>query len=372
MALFEDSFTTGSNESLVDHTPDVGSAWTLISGESTNFFVNASDSTLRSMSSALTAVSSDDLGSSDCYVEGELSIVLSMPNRYVALRMQDSSNFIGWVMAGTGGSGMRLVKVVGGVITNLIQIQGVLGRVYRVEAEGTTVKFFENGVQQGSDITVTEFSTETTQGVVTSNGASNAWLNSYAADIIGGGGISITEQLKNINYTSLDPVITLTGSISIIENLVNTNYTSLNPVITLTGVISITEQLKNITYTSLNPTIDLTGVIEITESLVNTNYNSLNPTITLTSGAIEIIEQLVSVQYTSLNPSILLTPEPIGIVSTVCFDGVLVELEYNGLQNNLNFNGKSINIEFNGNFNELEFNGTIQTTCNPGSIKTNC
>ncbi len=210
--------------------------------------------------------------------------------------------------------------------------------------------------------------------------------------------ISITEELKNINYASLDPVISLSGSISITENLVNTNYTALNPVIDLTGIVSITEQLKNISYTglnptitltptgvivvneklvnvnynSLNPTVDLTGLVDITESLVNTNYTALNPVITLTSGAIEIIEQTVNTQYNAINPSILLTPEPIGIVSTVCFDGVLVELIYNGLQNNLEYNGKSINIEFNGNFNELEFNGTIQTTCNPGSIKTNC
>lgn len=185
-------------------------------------------------------------------------------------------------------------------------------------------------------------------------------------------GISVTETLKNINYNSLDPVITLTGSLSITESLVNTNYTTLNPVITLTGVISITEQLKNTNYTSLDPIIDLTGLVDITESLVNTNYIALNPTITLTAGVIAITESTVNTQYSAINPSILLTPEPLGIVSTVCFDGVLVNIEHNGTQNEVSFNGQSINIEFNGNFNEIEFNGTIQTSCNPGSIKTNC
>ncbi len=193
-----------------------------------------------------------------------------------------------------------------------------------------------------------------------------------AYETVSAGGISVTETLKNINYNSLDPVITLTGSLSIIESLVNSNYTALNPSITLTGVISITEQLKNTNYTSLDPIIDLTGLVDITENTVNTNYAALNATITLTAGVIEITEQVVNTQYNTFNPSILLTPEPLGIVSTVCFDGVLVNIEHNGIQNEVSFNGQSINITFNGNFNEIEFNGTIQTSCNPGSIKTNC
>ena len=211
----------------------------------------------------------------------------------------------------------------------------------------------------------------------------SAWVD------LGGGSISVTEQIVNTSYTSNDPAITLTGTVSITENVVNTNYsaidptvtltapgvvsvteqlvnvnyTSLNPVVTLTGVISITENLVNTNYTALNPVIDLTGLIDITESTTNTNYEVNNPTITLTSGAIEIIEQAANTQYQSKNPSVLLTPEPLGIVSTVCFNGCLIELGYNGT---------SKSVVFNGEFKELSFNGTIQTTCNTGSIKTNC
>ena len=168
--------------------------------------------------------------------------------------------------------------------------------------------------------------------------------------------ISVTEQLKNINYASLDPVITLTGALSITENLVNTDYNALNPAITLTGVISITEQLNNVNYTSLDPIIDLTGLVDIIESTVNTNY-------------------------ISLNPSILLTPEPIGIVSTACFNGDIERLVFDGFISQLGFggnieshalNGTIERLETNGNIQELEFNGNSKRLVFNGTISTIC
>ena len=178
-------------------------------------------------------------------------------------------------------------------------------------------------------------------------------------------GITVTEQVVNTNYTSNDPIVTLTGTISIEENLVNTDYTSLDPTITLTpiGVISVTEQAVNTNYTSLDPIIGFTGLVSITEQVVNTNYEVNNPAVTLTSTNIDITESTVNTQYSTHNPSILLTPEPLGIVSTVCFNGLLVDLSYNGTNKD---------VVFDGEFKELSFNGTIQTTCNIGSIKTNC
>lgn len=186
------------------------------------------------------------------------------------------------------------------------------------------------------------------------------------------GSLSITESLVNTNYTNLNPSITLTGSISIAEQVTNTNYTELNPTITLTGVIQVTENTTNTNYNPLNPAITLTGVVQITESTTNVNYDSLNPAVSLTSTAIQIEEQLVNVQYSALNPSILLTPEPLGIVSTVCFDGNIKSLSFNGVDIDLTYSGNKKELVFNGNFNELEFNGTIQVNCSNGSIKINC
>ena len=300
-----------------------------------------------------------------------------------ATRITSASNFTGDIASSNWNLGRRTdnsaTRFYGGKIFNWGKFDTLLSNAqienlasdflnYDPNDEFTPEIYFP--MNEGAGTTITDDVLGLTGTGIGFPGNDSQWILEGQS----GGGISITEQTTNTNYSSLDPVISLTGTISITENLVNTNYTALNPTVTLSaaGVISVTEQLVNVNYTGLDPVITLTGVISITEQLTNTNYTSLNPTITLTSGAIEIVEQTVNTQYEAKNPSILLTPEPLGIVSTVCFDGVLVKVEFNGLQNNLEYSGKSINIEFNGNFNELEFNGTIQTTCNPGSIKTNC
>ena len=148
MADFEDSFTVGIDTLLTAHSPDVGTAWTLVSGNNTAFDIEESDDTLRVQNSTLTFVMSDDLGNADCYVQGELASLTTMPGKYVALRIQDADNFIAWVNSGTGGGGMRLVKVIAGSITNLMTMQGVAGRVYKIEAEGTAIRFYEDDIHQ--------------------------------------------------------------------------------------------------------------------------------------------------------------------------------------------------------------------------------
>jgi len=228
-------------------------------------------------------------------------------------------------------------------------------------------------------------STQATAGLFTHDWVGDVELTRAASAVIAfnlaAGGISITETLKNINYNSLDPTIALTGMLAITENLVNTNYETLNPNITFTGAISITEQLNNTNYTSLDPIIDLTGLVDVTESTVNTNYTALNVTVTLTAGVIEITEQLANTNYNTFNPSILLTPEPVGIVSTVCFDGQIDRLAFDGAINQIAFNGKIINqdfdgflkrLEFNGNLKEREFNGDSKQLVFNGTIATTC
>ena len=186
MAAFEDTFTVGSNENLDLHTPDVGTAWTLQSGNSGDAVVAASDDTLKPKNTNKALFTSDDLGSADCYVEFEMgNITTQVNNSFVALRIQDADNFIGMRLAGTGASGFRLCKVIAGVITDLINIHGVMGNVYRIEAVGTTIKLFEDTIQQGSDQTVSDFSTETKQGVRVLNSTNFAWADNYKADTLG-------------------------------------------------------------------------------------------------------------------------------------------------------------------------------------------
>jgi len=201
-------------------------------------------------------------------------------------------------------------------------------------------------------------------------GGSGGTFIGYALE--SGGGISVNEQLKNINVSTLNPTVTLTSSISVIEQTSSVSYSALNPVVTLTGVISVAEQVKNVQFGSNNPVIDLTGVVSIVEQTSNYTITSNNPSVTLTPKPIEITEQAVSLQYQSLNPSILLTPEPIGIVSTVCFPGCIKELIFNGQNIELLFDGDIKNTVFNGDLKDLEFNGTIKQSCTNGKIKTDC
>ena len=100
MAAFEDTFTEGVDTLLTAHTPDVGTAWTLQSGDNTALLVYASTGKLGNTSNTLTFVSSDDLGDADCYVEAELTDSGSFQANmgiYCALRVQDADNFIGCI-----------------------------------------------------------------------------------------------------------------------------------------------------------------------------------------------------------------------------------------------------------------------------------
>lgn len=190
--LFQDSFVEASDTDLINHTPNTGTGWTLITGSATGAFIESTDNTLRSRSTVKTLTASDDLGITQYYVEGELTEVNSKNIRHVVIRAQDEDNYIGWSLSGNGGAGMRLVKVIAGVTTDLILIQGVAGSTYRIEVDVSTVKFFEDGIQQGSNVTVTEFQAETMQGVVTSSSSSgDPWLNNYAAGSLTAGGVSI-------------------------------------------------------------------------------------------------------------------------------------------------------------------------------------
>lgn len=201
---------------------------------------------------------------------------------------------------------------------------------------------------------------------------STFWTSSAWADSGGGGGLTVNESTVNYNYSTLSPSITLTGTISVTEQAASYNYSAINPTISFVGIVSITESISQVNYSANNPIIDFTGLVDIQEQTSSINLLSNDPVITLTSTNIEITESVSSINYQSFDASILLTPEPLGIVSTVCFDGRLVNAVNNGSISSIEYNGALGFMEIDGNLKELEFNGTIQTTCSNGSIKTNC
>ena len=308
MAAFEDTYTESSDTLLTLHVPNVGTAWTLDSGDSSNLVVRALNNSLVSTAVARTFVRSDDLGDADCYVEAELSTLSAQNGRYVVLRAQDSANFIGWLLAGTGGAGMRLVKVVSGNTTNLFTMQGIAGRVYRIEAEGTTIRFYEDGVQQGSDITESVFQTETKQGIVAFNTDSTTdFISTYNADVLGGGGgVTLSPITTESQSNSISPIISLTANISLLPNITESTSEAINPSVDLTSLVAINPVVTESVSESVNPTLIITSKVQLTPQTTESESEAISPTIVL-GLVVSINPAVTESETTSVSPTISLT-----------------------------------------------------------------
>jgi hypothetical protein len=329
MAAFEDAFVVGADTLLTAHIPSKGVGWTLKSGENANLVVRAVSNALVSTSVTRTLVTSDDLGSADCYVEAGLSTLSAQNGRYVALRIQDATNFIGFILAGTGSAGLRLVKVVGGTTTNLMTMQGVAGRVYKIEAEGSIIRFYEDGIQQGSDITESVFQAETKQGIVAFNTASTTdFISSYNADVLGGG-ISIAVTLGTIEYNSNDTVIGLAGNVDITTTLGSINYLSNDTSIQVSGDVNVIATLGAINYASSDTVVSLFGNVDVTATLGTIDYNSNDASISLLGG-INVSAALGAIDYTSNDTTITLQGQValITTLGTISYDSnnVIVQI----------------------------------------------
>lgn len=231
---FTDTFTEAVDTNLEDHTPSGGTDWALGAGAVGAAKVNALSDNLRSSSTTASYYTHDNQGSSNNYVQARLkTLSATFPDSYVATRLLDASNFVGWRCFGTGATGLRLCSVVAGVVTDLYSFQGVDEAVYRVEVSGTTAKIFENGVQQGGD-QIVAVSTETKQGVRIGSSSTSAWIDDYEAGTLGGGA-------TELNCTPI-PFEWTVSSISLNENIntspVNWEWTP------LTG--TLTENLNSI------------------------------------------------------------------------------------------------------------------------------
>lgn len=112
-----------------------------------------------------------DQGDADCYVQGRLYGFTTQTSWLCALRIDGANdNCVGWWLAGTGASGLRMVKSVSGSETNLESHQGVSDSWYKVEASGDQYSLWSGGSgatpgtwsQLGSDQTVTNAEVPTT------------------------------------------------------------------------------------------------------------------------------------------------------------------------------------------------------------------
>jgi hypothetical protein len=184
---FTDNFTEASDTNLEDHTPSGGTAWTL-TGTAGAALVFATTDDLRSRTTSASIYVCDDQGSADHYVQARLkALSTNFPNSYVACRLLDASNFVGWRCFGTGSAGLRLTEVVAGTPADLFTFQGVDESVYRVEVTGSDVTIWEDGVQKGTTYTYNGSTSETSQGVRIGSDIAINWIDDFEADVLGGG-----------------------------------------------------------------------------------------------------------------------------------------------------------------------------------------
>lgn len=198
MAAFEDEFTDTDGVEIDNHTPDVGTGYTLV-GSAGNV-IEIKDNAIWTAGgggSTFIVYETDDLGDADHQVWFQ-ELFDPCQDTFVAVRLTDQANFVGYRLFGSGSAGTRLTKVVSGTETDLETDQGVANRWIRVQAEGDTFRIEEGGTgaeptvegdwtQIGGDHTVTGFGSETGTGFALRGTDTNAaaWIDSFRADVIG-------------------------------------------------------------------------------------------------------------------------------------------------------------------------------------------
>jgi hypothetical protein len=166
MAIFQDTFTTGSNVDLASHTPDVGTSWTKLWGSNALEGLNAVAATGRATgtlgaSQGAIYTANATYPSADYSVEATYIAALTGDDTaYLLARCTDQENFYAvYLMAGTGNT--RIYKKVAGTFTALGSgFNGPAANdVIKLEVIGSNIKVYYNGVQQqavtDSDLTAT-------------------------------------------------------------------------------------------------------------------------------------------------------------------------------------------------------------------------
>lgn len=185
---FTDNFTDTDGVELQNHTPSGGGSWSIVGSAGAYICTISSNALIVSSGggSGATVYTPTDQGSANQYVQYKQIFFLGATSDEVCCRFVDTSNYISHRLAGTGASGSRLSKVVAGVRTELVQVQGAVNDVIKIECSGTDVKLYINAVQQGTTQTVTDHQTETTHALYCGQ-LRNPWMDDYEAGALGGG-----------------------------------------------------------------------------------------------------------------------------------------------------------------------------------------
>lgn len=181
---FVDTFDgAGAETNLESWTPTGGGSWTLESGAAGNIVVKTTGAVGPKNTAHYVCT---DQGSSDHYIIFRPYTTASVANSVACIRLLDTQNFIG---VKCDSSTKSLVKRVGNIQTVLSSESSLSLEWIKVEAIGTTIRWFKGGngstpsawTKIESDFTVSDFQSETSQGLFSSNLSAPDWIDYFEA-----------------------------------------------------------------------------------------------------------------------------------------------------------------------------------------------
>jgi len=158
---FSDDFVGTAGQFLEDRD-----GWEMPTGSGGALFLRSSG-VLRPRSSSFGThvYRCPDQGSLDQYIIVRLSSIAgNTTTAAVALRFQDAGNHIGWYLAGTGSSGLRLCKRVAGVLTDLSTFSFAVDQWVKVEVVGDSLSAYLGGTDESPGDWTAVASVEDTPG----------------------------------------------------------------------------------------------------------------------------------------------------------------------------------------------------------------
>ena len=204
---FKDTFNGASSATnLGSWTPtDVGSTWTIGAGAA-NTWVVQTNGNLKWNESVNANGSNyyayDDSSHAGGYVEFVTPSSLGVnSHNIVALRLVDANNWVGITMAGTGSAGFRVITCVSGTVDDThYQGQGAVSTTYRIEDDGTDIRFYFGGTLVHTLTNYTAVSaSETKKGlVIDDNGSTNVEsITSYESGTLAAGNTITLTDIDN-------------------------------------------------------------------------------------------------------------------------------------------------------------------------------
>lgn len=122
-----------------------------------------------------------DTPNADCYVQAQFAILPSGGTEYLTIYLRfNTTSFNGYGARYINGTGMQIVKITGGAVSQLALMGAAptAGQVVRLEASGTTLTMYYDGVSAGST-TDSTYSAAGRTAIAASNSGSGGSLDDF-------------------------------------------------------------------------------------------------------------------------------------------------------------------------------------------------